>query len=208
MIRVVLADDHKMFAKGIANLLEKEEDIQVIGVFNNGKDLVEFLKKQSVDLILTDMNMPGMDGLAAIQQIRKNKIQSKVVVLSMYDDEDIFKKCQKQGVDGYVLKDADPDELVYTIREVINGHHVMHFQRVLKQVDEDQYYDSFKQKFKLSRRELQILSLIKDGHSNQSIADDLFLSIYTVETHRKNIHHKLGVNTVVELMKKALEMNL
>ncbi|GGF33235.1 response regulator transcription factor [Echinicola rosea] len=208
MIRVVLADDHKMFAKGIANLLQKEEDIEVTGVFSNGKELVEFLKNKEVDLILTDMNMPGMDGLAAIQQIRKNKVKSKVVVLSMYDDEDIFKKCQKQGIDGYVLKDADPDELVYTIREVINGHHVMHFQRVLKQVDEDQYYDSFKQKFKLSRRELQILSLIKDGHSNQSIADELFLSIYTVETHRKNIHHKLGVNTVVELMKKALEMNL
>ncbi|QDH78339.1 response regulator transcription factor [Echinicola soli] len=208
MIRVVLADDHKMFAKGIANLLEKEEDIQVMGVFNNGKDLVEFLKNKKVDLVLTDMNMPGMDGLAAIQQINKEKISTKLIVLSMYDDEDIFKKCQKQGVDGYVLKDADPDELIYTIREVINGHHVMHFQRVLKQVDEDQYYDAFKQKFKLSRRELQILSLIKDGHTNQSIADELFLSIFTVETHRKNIHHKLGVNTVVELMKKAMEMNL
>ncbi|AGA77393.1 response regulator transcription factor [Echinicola vietnamensis] len=208
MIRVVLADDHKMFAKGIANLLEKEEDIQVMGVFTNGKELVEFLKKEQVDLVLTDMNMPGMDGLAVIQQINKEKIKARLIVLSMYDDEDIFKKCQKQGVDGYVLKDADPDELIYTIREVINGHHVMHFQRVLKQVDEDQYYDAFKQKFKLSRRELQILSLIKDGHTNQSIADELFLSIYTVETHRKNIHHKLGVNTVVELMKKALEMNL
>ncbi|WP_200975097.1 response regulator transcription factor [Echinicola sp. 20G] len=208
MIRLVLADDHKMFAKGIANLLQDEEDMQVLDIFTNGRELVDFLKKNEVDVVLTDMNMPGLDGLGAIQQINKEKIKVKVIVLSMYDDEDIFKKCQKQGVDGYVLKDADPDELIYTIREVVDGHHVMHFERVLKQVDEDQYYDAYKQKFKLSRRELQILSLIKEGHNNQAIADELFLSVYTVETHRKNIHHKLGVNTAIELMKKAIEMKL
>lgn len=85
MIRVVLADDHKMFAKGIANLLEKEEDIQVMGVFTNGKELVEFLKKEQVDLVLTDMNMPGMDGLAVIQQINKDKVhqaRQKTVYIS------------------------------------------------------------------------------------------------------------------------------
>jgi len=208
MIRLVLADDHKMFAKGIANLLEKEDDMQIMGIFTNGRELIDFLKQQEVDIVLTDMNMPGMDGLAAIQQINKEKINAKVIVLSMYDEEEIFKKCAKQGVNGYVLKDADPDELIYTIREVNEGQHVMHFQRVLKQVDEDQYYDAYKQKFKLSLRELQILTLIKDGQSNQDIAEALFLSIYTVETHRKNIHHKLGVNTAVELMKKAIEMKL
>ncbi|GAB3660016.1 response regulator transcription factor [Echinicola sediminis] len=208
MIRLVLADDHKMFAKGIANLLDKEADMQVIGLFTNGRELLDFLKKQEVDVVLTDMNMPGMDGLAAIKQINKEKIKTKVIVLSMYDEEEIFLECKKQGVDGYVLKDADPDELIYTIREVMEGQHVMHFQRVLKQVDEDQYFDAYKQKFKLSRRELQILTMIKDGHNNQDIASKLFLSIYTVETHRRNIHNKLGVNTAVELMRKAIEMKL
>lgn len=208
MIRLVLADDHKMFAKGIANLLEKEEDMEILSIFSNGKDLVEFVRNNEVDVVLTDMNMPGMDGLGAIEQINKQKIKTKMIVLSMYDDEDIFKKCQKQGVDAYVLKDADPDELIYTIREVFEGHHVMHFERVLKQVDEDQYFDAYKQKFKLSRRELQILKLIKDGNSNHGIAEELFLSVYTVETHRKNIHNKLGVNNSVELMRKAIEMNL
>ncbi|WP_215225629.1 response regulator transcription factor [Echinicola shivajiensis] len=208
MIRLVLADDHKMFAKGIANLLEKEEDMEILSIFSNGKDLVEFVKNNKVDVVLTDMNMPGMDGLGAIEQINKQKIKIKMIVLSMYDDEDIFKKCQKQGVNAYVLKDADPDELIYTIREVFEGHHVMHFERVLKQVDEDQYFDAYKQKFKLSRRELQILKLIKDGNSNHGIAEELFLSVYTVETHRKNIHNKLGVNNSVELMRKAIEMNL
>ncbi|WP_186757091.1 response regulator transcription factor [Echinicola salinicaeni] len=208
MIRLVLADDHKMFAKGIANLLEKEEDMEILSIFSNGKELVEYVKNNEVDVVLTDMNMPGLDGLGAIEQINKQKIKTKMIVLSMYDDEDIFKKCQKQGVDAYVLKDADPDELIYTIREVFEGHHVMHFERVLKQVDEDQYFDAYKQKFKLSRRELQILKLIKDGHSNQNIAEELFLSVYTVETHRKNIHNKLGVNNSVELMRKAIEMNL
>ncbi|GGZ19339.1 DNA-binding response regulator [Echinicola pacifica] len=197
-----------MFAKGIANLLVGEEDFEVVEIFTTGKGIVDFVKNNAVDLVLTDMNMPGMDGMAVIQQIKKEKIPVKVVVLSMYDQEEIFKKCEKQGVDGYVLKDADPDELIYTIREVISGQHVMHFQRVLKQVDDDAYFDPFKQKFKLSRRELQILTLIKDGRTNHEIAKDLFLSIHTVETHRKNIHQKLGVNSAVELMRKAIEMNL
>jgi len=208
MIKIVMADDHKMFATGIANLLEKEEDFNVIGIYQRGVDLLATLKKTQPDVILTDLNMPGMDGLDLIQEIVKQCAKCKIIVLSMYDEEKIFKKCQKAGADAYVLKDADSDELIYTIREVYENRHVMNFHNTLKQATDDVFLDAYKDKFKLSRRELQILKMIKEGEDNKEIAEHLNLSVYTVETHRKNIHLKLDVNTGVELIKKAMDMNL
>jgi len=127
----------------------------------------------------------------------------------MYDDERIFKNCLKQGIDAYVLKDADPDELVYTIKEVIEDRHIINFQRILKQMDDDgQYDDTYRLKFQLSKREIEVLKLILEAKTNREIADYLALSIFTVETHRKHIHSKLGVSNSIELLKKTQEMNL
>ncbi|WP_114751578.1 response regulator transcription factor [Pleomorphovibrio marinus] len=209
-IRIILADDHRMFAKGIENLLKKERDLKVIGVFNNGKQVLQQLTDAPVDLLITDMNMPGMDGFSLIQHIKKEKTSLKIIVLSMYDEEEIFKKCIKQGVDAYVLKNADPDELIYTIREVIENRHVAHFQRVLEQAEDDIYHDLdvYKLKFKLSKREFEILKYLAKGMSNKDIADMLHLSIHTVETHRKHIYTKLKVSTSAELIKKAIDMGL
>ena len=118
MIRIALADDHKMFAKGIASLLEEDDDFRIEGIFSNGLELLEFLKTHEVDVVLTDMNMPFLDGAGVIESVKRFIPNSKVVVLSMYDDEAIFLKCQKLGADAYVLKNADSDELIYTIKEV------------------------------------------------------------------------------------------
>lgn len=208
MIKIILADDHKLFAKGIASLLEEEIDIQVIATFENGTDLVNFSDNNAFDLILTDINMPGLDGLGVIQAIKAKKPKAKIIVLSMYDNELLFKKCQKLGASAYILKDADPDELIYTIREVMDNTHVMNFQKVLFQSNESVYGDSFKEKFKLTKRELQILKMIKDGKINKDIADELHLSPLTVESHRKKIHKKLGVSSVIELVRMAMDMNL
>lgn len=209
MIRIALADDHKMFARGLESLLEEEEDMEILGVFANGKELLDFLSKNPVDIVLTDMNMPLMDGMAVLQEVGALYPKTKVIVLSMYADVVIFEKSKKLGAAAYVLKDADPDELKYTIREVYEGSYIMSFQKVLAQNEDEPFgLDAFKEKFKLSRRELQILRMIKDGLMNKEIADQLHLSIHTVESHRKNIHQKLGVSTAVDLVKKAIEMNL
>lgn len=208
MIKIALADDHKMFAKGIQGLLEEEEDFEVIAVFHNGNDLVEFVKENAVDVILTDMNMPKMDGVGVISSIRKFKRHAKIIVLSMYDDQVIYEKAVKSGANAYVLKGSDPDELIYTIREVFENSYVLDYKKVLFQNEPDGYPDHFKQKFKLSRRELEIIKLIKDGNMNKEIAEILSLSQHTVEAHRKKIHTKLGVSTAVELVKKAIEMNI
>ncbi|WP_373521861.1 response regulator [Aquiflexum sp.] len=208
MINIALVDDHKMFAKGIAGLLEDEEDFQVLGVFSNGQELLDFLKSRKVDVVLTDMNMPVMDGAGVIEAVRSSRPRPKIIVLSMYDDEAIFQKCQKLGANAYVLKNADPDELIYTIREVFEGSHVMSFQKVLQQNQDDLYADLYKEKFKLSKRELQILRMIKNGMTNRDVSLNLHLSIHTVEAHRKKIHHKLGVSSIAELIRKAVDMNL
>ncbi|PRY89960.1 response regulator [Mongoliibacter ruber] len=208
MIKIALADDHKMFARGIKGLLEEEEDFKVIALFHNGKDLVEFVKKKSVDIIITDMNMPKMDGMNVISSIKDFAPHAKIIVLSMYDDQVIYDKAVKSGANAYVLKGSDPDELIYTIREVFEGAYVLDYKKVLFQNEPDGYPDHFKEKFKLSRRELEIIKLIKDGKMNKEIADDLSLSQHTVEAHRKKIHAKLGVSTAVELVKKAIEMNI
>ena len=208
MIHIALADDHKMFAKGIESLLEEEDDFVIKGVFNNGVELMDFLKNKAVDVVLTDMNMPQMDGMGVVAAVKKNIPDTKIIVLSMYDDKEIYEKCIKLGADAYVLKGSDPDELIYTIREVYDGSYIQGFQKLLFQQDDGKYPDHFKERFKLSRRELEILRLIKDGNFNKEIADILSLSQHTVESHRKKIHQKLGVSSAVELVKKAIEMNL
>jgi DNA-binding NarL/FixJ family response regulator len=208
MIRVALADDHKLFAKGVEGLLEEQEDIMVIKTFPNGKELVDFISTQKIDVVLTDLNMPIMDGFGVLEHIKKNYPDIKVVVISMYDDEKIFKRVVKEGADAFILKDADPDELIFTINEVFEGRHLHNFERIKKQAAQGIYFDAFRAKYKLSRRETEIIRLIKDGILNKEIAEILNLSQQTIESHRKNIHIKLGVNSRIELVNKAYEMNL
>lgn len=208
MIRIVLADDHKMFARGIASLLEEDDDFRIEGIFSNGLELLDFLKTNEVDIILTDMNMPFLDGAGVIEAVKGLIPNSKIIVLSMYDDEAIFLKCQKLGADAYVLKNADSDELIYTIKEVHEGIHIMSFQKVIQQNIDDGYSDYYKEKFKLSKRELQLVRMIKKGMTNKEVAKELHLSIHTVEAHRKKIHAKLGVSSVAELVKKAFELGI
>lgn len=208
MIRIALADDHKMFAKGIASLLEDDDDLRIEGVFSNGLQLLDFLKSNEVDVVLTDMNMPLLDGAGVIEAVKRLNPDLKVIVLSMYDDEAIFIKCQKLGADAFILKNSDSDELIYTIKEVHEGSHIMNFQKVLSQNLDDRYTDYYKQKFKLSKRELQLVRMIKLGMTNREVAEELHLSIHTVEAHRKKIHAKLGVSSIAELVKKAFDLGI
>lgn len=208
MIRIALADDHKLFAKGLEGLLEEYDDLLITGLYPNGKELIDHIVSDLPDVILTDLNMPVLDGFGVLEYAKKNHPDIKVVVLSMYDEEKIYKKCMHDGADAFILKDADPDELVYTIHEVYEGRHLPDFQRVIQQANQSSFFDAFREKFKLSRREVQIIKLIKEGRQNKEIADDLNLSVQTIETHRKNIHSKLQVSSRIELVIKVQDMHL
>jgi DNA-binding NarL/FixJ family response regulator len=208
MLRIALADDHKLFAKGLEGLIEENEGFFVTGTFPNGKELLEFINEEEVDVVLTDLNMPIIDGFGVLRHCKKHHPNLKVIVLSMYDEEKIFKECMQLGADAFILKDADPDELIFTIIEVYEGRYLIDFKRVIQQANLTPFFDGFREKYRLSRRETQILKMISEGMLNKDIADTLSLSIQTIETHRKNIHQKLQVTSRVELMKKVNEMNL
>lgn len=208
MIRIALADDHKLFAKGLEGLIEEHEGFLVTGLFPNGKELLEYLDSEEVDIVLTDLNMPIVDGFGVLRHLKKHHPDLKVIVLSMYDDEKIFKDCIKLGANAFILKDADPDELIFTINEVNEGRYVVDFNRMIQQADLTPFFDAFREKYRLSRRETQILKLISDGMLNRDIAEKLSLSIQTIETHRKNIYLKLQVTSRVELIRKVDEMHL
>lgn len=208
MIRVALADDHKLFAKGLEGLIEDYPGFQVQGIFPNGKELLEGLEKLEIDVVLTDLNMPIIDGFGVVKHAKKHHPHIKVIVLSMYDEEKIFKEAMKLGADAFLLKDADPDELIFTINEVVEGRYVKNFERVIQQSNQSPYFDAFREKYRLSRRETQILKMISDGMISKDIADALSLSVQTIETHRKNINQKLQISSLMDLINKVHEMNL
>ena len=208
MIRVALADDHKLFVKGLEGLIEEHSGFQVQGVFPNGKELLEGLETLEVDIILTDLNMPIIDGFGVLKNAKKLHPDIKVIVISMYDDEKIFKETMKLGADAFLLKDADPDELIFTINEVFEGRYVKNFDRIIQQSNQAPFFDAFREKYRLSRREAQILKMISEGMPNKDIADTLSLSVQTIETHRKNINQKLQVSSLMDLINKVHEMNL
>lgn len=208
MIRVALADDHKLFAKGLEGLIKDYPGFQVRGVFPNGKELLEGLEKLEIDVVLTDLNMPIIDGFGVLKHAKKHHLNIKLIVLSMYDDEKIFKEAMKLGADAFLLKDADPDELIFTINEVVEGRYVENFERVIQQSNQSPYFDAFREKYRLSRRETQILKMISDGMISKDIADALSLSVQTIETHRKNINQKLQISSLMDLINKVHEMNL
>lgn len=208
MIRIAVVDDHTLFAKGLEGLLEEHSGFFVVGIFPNGEQALGFLEKETVDIVITDLNMPVMDGFTVSEKVKKQYPSTKVIVISMYDEKKIFKRAIKSGTDAFLLKDSDPDEVIFTINEVYEGRHIIDFDRVLKQANPSSFFDAFRMKYKLSKRESEIIHLIKEGILNKDIAEMLSLSIATVETHRKNIHLKLNVNSRVELINKIHEMNL
>jgi DNA-binding NarL/FixJ family response regulator len=208
MIRIALADDHKLFAKALEGLIEEHEGFLVQEVFPNGKELIEYIQAFEVDVVLTDLNMPILNGFEVLKYTKLHLPKVKVIVLSMYDEEKIFKEAIQLGADAFILKDADPDELIFTITEVYEGRYLKNFNRVIQQAKQGPFFDGFREKYRLSRRETQILKMISEGMINKDIAESLSLSIQTIETHRKNINQKLQVNSIVDLINKVKEMNL
>jgi len=208
MITIVLADDHKLFAEGVSKILTTDEELKVVGIFDNGQSLLDHVSKSQPDIALIDLNMPKMDGFELMKRLKEMKATCKVIVLSMYADEQIFKKCEEEGIDGYVLKDAEPDELMYTIKEVHEGRYLLNFNHVINQTVPAAFGDTFAKKYKLSKREVEIAHFIQRGMTNQDIADQIFLSVFTVQTHRRNIIEKLDVKNSAELVNLVTKLGI
>ena len=211
MIRVLIADDHQMFIDGIKSLLVNNKRIQIIGEAHNGFEVTEFVGKQAVDLILLDMSMPVMDGMEAMKIVKQKFPDLKIIMLTMFNTRDQIEKLLRAGADGYVLKNTGKEELVLAIETVMKGESFFS-----KEVTEQIMAGMQKKKLanrnaaivELTEREKDVLKLIVKEHTTQEIAEKLFISTNTVETHRKNLVSKLNVRNVAGLVKYALQNGL
>lgn len=206
-IKIIIADDHTLFINGLQLLLKDEAWIEIADVANDGKELLAVLTASVPDMVLLDINMPLLNGLEAARHIRRQYPSLKLVVLSTYSEDHIVEKAKAIGINGYLLKNCSKEELLQTLQLVMTGHTSFPY-RAVRQTSLPEMEDGFLQQLNLTRREMEILQLVKTGLTNQQMADKLFLSIYTVETHRKNILQKLGLKNSVSLMKFIMENNL
>lgn len=200
-MRLFLVDDHGVLLAGLESLLESElPDAEVVGSAESGREALERLEGTEIDLLITDHSMPGMDGLELIQSVRRTQPDLRVIVLSMHDELHLFREMEQEGIDGYVLKQDSNAELSKAIRTVLEGGQYIS-PRLASAIRNQDGHES--DGGLLTRRERQILKLIIREYSNQEIAEELFISILTVETHRKNIFRKTGAGSLVGLVNFA-----
>ena len=212
MIKVFVTDDHELYLEGVCLLLNKQEGISVVGHCLSGKELLQRLPVADIDILLLDVHLPDMEEEELIISIRQIKPEIKILYLTMMRGTRYIHKLIKYGVQGYLLKNAGIEELKNALLTIGNGG--QYFSKEVNITDADTDFRNTitiedKQVNEiLSKREIEILKLICKEFSNAEIAEKLFLSISTVETHRKNLIAKLGVNNTVGLVKFAIKNNI
>jgi DNA-binding NarL/FixJ family response regulator len=212
-IRVLLADDHAVLRAGLKTLFDVQPDIEVIAEAADGEETIRKSLEVTPDIVLMDITMPGLSGLKATQEIKKQNPAIKVLVLTMHEDENYLNQMLRVGADGYVPKKAADTELLAAIRATYRGEHFIHSSMTaglvtgLRNRDVVSPANNQKQD-KLSQREREVLQLLAIGYTNQQIADKLYLSIKTVETHKARIKEKLGLQGRAELVRYAIQTGL
>lgn len=211
MIDIVVTDDHRMFTDALGGFFTPETGIRLCGSAASGDELMQLLKKVMPHVILLDINMPGMNGITTTSQLRKKYPEIKILIVTMYRTREFIFSLYKLGVDGYLLKNTGREELITAIKTVYNGG--AYFSEDVnntilgeKQVERPDHFEEVTPSF--SKRETEIVRLLSDGLSTQEVADKLFLSYYTVETHRKNLLNKLNLRNTAELIKYAAQLGL
>jgi DNA-binding NarL/FixJ family response regulator len=215
MIKVVLADDHVIVRNGIKILLESEGEIEVIAEASNGMEAIEKVKQYHPDILISDIKMPIMNGIEAAAELKKISPDTKILILSMHDDDEYIIKSVESGASGYLLKDTTKEEFHKALHAIIEGQ--KYFSGDISNVLVNSYLhrnDTTRLKptsvlsekdtteYHVTKREKQILRLVYAGKSNKDVADELGKSIRTIETHRFNIMKKLAVGNIAELIRK------
>jgi DNA-binding NarL/FixJ family response regulator len=207
-ITVLLVDDHTVVRQGLRALLSQEEDIEVVGEAENGRQAVQMAMKTTPDLVLMDVVMPLMNGLEGTRQILKNVPTTKVLVLSSYSDDDYVQRLTEVGASGYLIKQTAADDLLLAIREVQRGN--AFFSPAIAKRLRDRCRQAFndgqplKRNIELTSRESEVLQLIAEGLPNKQIAGELGISIKTVEKHRQQVMNKLNIHDVAGLTRYAI----
>lgn len=199
-IRIVIVDDHPMVAEGIQSILESYDDVEILATLGNGQAIIDRVEALDPDVILLDLNMPGLGGLTTTEIILEKRPETRILILSMHDSPEYISSALSHGAAGYVLKDVPTDEIKRAIDAVMTG------QRYLCTGAKGSLapYEN-PDREQLTNREQTILLQLAQGKSNKDVAQALDISVRTVETHRKNIKRKLGIASTAGLTRYALE---
>lgn len=201
MIRLAIADDHQSLIDGIKLHLQYEDDIEFVGTANDGEALLELVRLKQPNVVIVDIRMPKIDGIQVTKQIKKDLPNTKVLAFTMFDQDDAVRQMLNAGADGYILKNATLEELLNAIRKIYKGGNYYDSQIVV--VDKTNT-EPANEKL-LTRRQNEILKLIAQGKTSREIADELFIGVYTVDTHRKNMARILNLQGKGELLRYALD---
>ena len=204
-IKVLVADDHQLFVDGVKLILKKHPEVQVVAEAGDGVSLLAQLKETAVDLVITDLSMPGMKGIELVKSIKLNHPQIKLLVVTMHNEQEIISEILQAEAEGYILKNSGKTEILEAIDDLMNGktHYDKEVLHLLVQKIKTGQQPIIKVK-PLTDRELQILALIVEEHTSKEIAEKLGISKQTVDTHRLHIMEKTGAQTLVGLIKYAL----
>ncbi len=212
-IKVLLAEDHTIVRKGIRSLLDDDKDIEVVDEAEDGREAIEKAEKLQPDVVVMDITMPGLNGLEATRQIKKHFPEIKVLILSMHANEEYIFQTLRAGASGYLIKKAAPRDLILAIQAAKRGESFLspsisrtvieeYIKKAEKTNEEEGPFE------RLTDREREVLQLIAEGYSNREIADKLYISTKTVETHRSHLMEKLNINNVADLTKYAIRKGL
>lgn len=202
MPTILIVDDHPIVAEGIRKLIQDSQAAKVIGVAGTGKACLDFLRWEKPDVILLDINLPDISGIDLCKKIKEKNSAQKVLALTTFNERSCVVNMMKNGADGYILKNSDTEEIIEAITEVHSGN------KFLCDSAEAMLKKETANEMLLTNREKEVLKLIADGFTNQEIAEKLFISPLTVDSHRKNLITKLEARNTASLIKIALEKGL
>lgn len=217
MINIILVEDHLLVRNGIKLLLDSQENVNVVAEANDGSELLFYLEnnEELPDIVITDINMPGLEGLQLTEILRQNYPSIKVIVLTMLDDNQSVLEAFQKGVSGYLVKNVSYNELLFAIKHIYQGGSYLDSlltKLFLEKLASAQHVKNLDNKvmdsFDISERELEVLQLISDGYTNMEIGEKLFLSKRTVEGHRQNLIDKMNVKNSASLIKFAVKNGL
>jgi len=210
--RIVIAEDHTILREGLRSLLSSHPEFEMVGEAEDGREAIRCVEKFKPDLVLTDLSMPRMNGMDAIKEIKRRNPKTKVLVLTVHKAEEYILSTFKAGADGYLLKDSTHTELVLAVKKVLSGKPYLSpevSEKVIEGYLEGKKTLKVQTSFEtLTSREREILKLIAEGYRNKEIADDLCISVKTVEKHRANLMEKLNLHNVQALTAFAIEKGL
>ena len=209
MIRIALCDDHRIVVEGLQQLLADVPDVECVGTARNGVEALYLLDHVKMDVLLTDLDMPEMDGAELVERIQQRGNGPKVIVLSMHEEPAMVEQLMRAGAHGYLVKSAGKDEVLLAIRNVYAGHRHFSSDLLARMMEKRaEVAEGSALLAELSAREVEVLAALAEGASNKEIGERLFISPRTVDTHRTNLMKKLDVHNVAGLVRIAIKAGL